>query len=108
MQLRGPDNWSWLVKWILSSIFKITQLFSFLKNKTGPAGGWEFPAVTQEVKAWRQVWVGRLEEGGQRGEAGAALARGNFLLGTEALGMVLPMSGLSPKEAYLLLCFADM
>lgn len=44
----------------------------------------------------------------QGGEAGAALARGNFLLGTEALGMVLPMSGLTLKEVYVLLCSADI
>lgn len=75
----GPDNWSWLVKWILSSIFKIAQLFSFLRNKTSPAGGWEFPTVTQEAKAWRQVWVGKLGKRGVAGEAGAALPRGHFL-----------------------------
>lgn len=51
---------------------------------------------------------GETERGGRGGEAGAALARGNFLLGAEALGMVLPMSGLTPKEAYVLLCSAGM
>ena len=33
----GLDNWSWLVKWVVSSVFKIPQLFLFSKKENQPS-----------------------------------------------------------------------
>lgn len=63
----GPNNWNWLVEWVLSSTFKITQLFSFLKNKTNPGGGWEFPTVPKEAEAQETGVEGKRKQGGRGG-----------------------------------------